>query len=98
MSWPSPTDSSSDVSGANGSARRPAGLPASASGMIAFRLQRAAREVAVEEAGAVAGGFLSRGLENPIMVRRQRTGRIGVAGIACQRKSLTAAAAEIDFL
>src|SRR5882757_5894022 len=90
MSWPSPTSSNSDVSGANGSVR-PAALPASASGAIAFvlafvlaiaRLQRAAGEIAVEEAALGAGGFALRLLEDLFMPRRQRAGRVGVAGVA----------------
>ena len=36
-------------------------------------------------------------LEDLLVHRRQRAGRIGVAGIAGQRKGLAAAAAEIDF-
>src|ERR1700756_2724598 len=91
-SWPSPTSSHSDVSGANGSARL-AALPASASGAIgvvrafAFvRLQRATGEVAVEEAVLRAGGFLLSLLEDFLMARRQCAGRVGVAGIASQRK------------
>src|ERR1700722_2428957 len=69
-----------------------------ASGGIVDRLQRAACKIAIDEAVVVAGRFLGRDLENPVVMRRQRAGRIGIAGIAGQRKSLTAAAAEIDFL
>src|ERR1700753_707866 len=88
----------SEVSGAKGSARCEA-LPASASGpMIAFRLRRTAREIAIDEAVIVAGGFGFRDLEDFFVQRRQRAGRMGVAGIAGQRKGLAAAAAEIDFL
>src|SRR6185312_3394266 len=97
MSWPSLTTSCSDVSGANGSARL-TDLPASASGaMLAFRLQRAAGEIAIEEAVLVRGRLALGVLEDLLVHRRQRTGRIGIAGIAGQRKGLAAAAAEIDF-
>src|SRR5437764_9551537 len=97
MSWPSLTTSCSDVSGANGSARL-MDLPASASGaMLAFRLQRAAGEIAIEEAVLVRGGLTLGLLENFFMHRRQRAGWIGIAGIAGQRKGLAAAAAEIDL-
>src|SRR5438046_6999532 len=73
-------------------------LPASASGaMLAFRLQRAAGEIAIEEAVLVRGGLTLGLLENLLMHRRQRAGRIGIAGIAGQRKGLAAAAAEIDL-
>src|ERR687885_2550303 len=97
MSWPSPTASCSEVSGANGSARW-TDLPASASGaMLAFRLQRAAGEIAIEEAVLVRGGFALGGLEDLFVPRRQRAGRVGIAGIAGQRKGLAAAAAEIDL-
>src|SRR6476646_8295724 len=97
MSWPSPTANCSEVSGANGSARLD-DFPASASGaMLAFRLQRAAGEIAIEETVVGGGGFLLGLLEDRFMHRRQRAGRIGVAGVAGQRKGLAAAAAEIDF-
>src|SRR5579859_6288881 len=96
MSWPSPTGSNSEVSGANGSARCATALPASASGGT-LGLRRAACEIAIDEAVVVAGRFLGRDFENPLMVRRQRAGRVGIAGIARQGKGLTAAAAEIDF-
>src|SRR6187399_2887519 len=98
MSWPSLTASCSEVSGANGSARLD-DFPASASGaMLAFRLQRAAGEIAIEET-VVVGGSLGGGCFEDLLVhRRQRAGRIGIAGIAGQRKGLAAAAAEIDFL
>src|ERR1043166_8263317 len=98
MSWPSLTTSCSDVSGANGSARLTA-LPASASGaMLAFRLQRAASEVAIEEAVLMRGRLALGLLEDLLMHRRQRAGRVGIAGVAGQRKGLAAAAAEIDLL
>src|SRR5690349_24372518 len=98
MSWPSLTASCSDVSGANGSARL-VDLPASASGaMLAFRLQRAAGEIAIEEAVLVRRGLALGLLEDLLMQRRQRAGGVGVAGIAGQRKGLASAAAEIDFL
>src|SRR5579871_1841209 len=96
MLWPSVTASNSDVKGAKGSARL-ADLPASASGAIVARLQCAACEIAIDEAIVVARRFFGCDLEDPIMMRRQRAGRVGVAGIARQRKRLTAAAAEIDF-
>src|SRR5688500_3346961 len=97
MSWPSPTSSCSEVSGANGSARL-AAFPASASGaMLAFRLQRAAGEIAIQETVLVRSSFLLGLLEDLLMHRRQRAGRIGIAGIAGQRKGLAAATAEINF-
>src|SRR5438105_9510490 len=97
-SWPSPTGSNSEVSGANGSERGLA-LPASISGAsIAARLRCAAGKIAVDEAADIAGRLGLRHLENLLVHRRQRAGRIGVAGIAGQRKRLAAAAAEIDFL
>src|SRR6202043_91973 len=46
----------------------------------------------------VAGGFRLRQLENLVVQRRQRAGRVGIAGIAGQREGLAAATAEIDFL
>src|SRR3954464_15315979 len=98
MSWPSPTTSCSDVSGAKGSARL-TDLPASASGaMLAFRLQRAAGEIAIKEAVLVCGRLALGLLEDLLVHRRQRAGRVGIAGIAGQRKRLAAAAAEIDLL
>src|SRR6266576_1925578 len=97
MSWPSPTTSCSEVSGANGSARL-VDFPASASGaMLVFRLQRAAGKVAIEETGFAGRGLALGLLEDFLMHRRQRAGRIGVAGISRQRKGLAAATAEIDF-
>src|SRR6185436_9823210 len=97
MSWPSLTTSCSEVSGANGSERL-AGFPASASGaMLAFRLQRAAGEIAIEETVLVRSGLALGLLEDLLMHRRQRAGRIGIAGVAGQRKGLAAAAAEVDF-
>src|SRR6185436_9526317 len=98
MSWPSPTTSCSDVSGANGSAGL-TDLPASASGaMLAFRLQRTAGEIAIEETVLMRGRLALGLLEDLLMHRRQRAGRVGIAGVAGQRKGLAAAAAEIDFL
>src|SRR6266571_5556203 len=97
MSWPSLTTSCSEVSGANGSARF-CDFPASASGaMLAFRLQRAAGKIAIEETGLAGGGLLLGLLEDLLMHRRQRAGRIGIAGVAGQRKGLAAAAAKVDF-
>src|SRR6185312_13494893 len=98
MSCPSLTTSCSEVSGEKGSARL-TDLPASASGaMLAFRLQRAAGEIAIEEAVLVCGRLALGLLEDLLVHRRQRAGRVGIAGIAGQRKSLAAAAAKIDFL
>src|ERR1700730_12331646 len=99
ISWPSPTGSSCDVSGANGSERLPVDYPASASGAIfAARLGCTPGEVAIDET-VVAGRSLRLGLfENPLMQRRQRAGRVGIAGVAGQREGLAAATAEIDFL
>src|SRR5712672_2690285 len=96
--WPSPTGSSFDVSGANGSGREFKDLPASASGaMVAARLRRAPGKIPIDQA-VVAGRSLGRGLSEDLLVqRRQRTGRIGIAGVARERKGLAAAAAEVDF-
>src|SRR5256885_11319116 len=96
--WPSPTGSSFDVSGANGSGREFKDFPASASGaMVAARLRRAPGKIAIDEA-VVAGRRFGRGLLEDLLVqRRQRAGRIGIAGITGKRKSLAAAAAEVDF-
>src|SRR6195952_1922208 len=97
-SWPSPTAINSLVNGANGSERWLA-LPASASGAIgAIRFQRAAGKIAIDEAADGAFRLMFRHLEDFFVHRRQRAGRIGIAGIAGQRKGLAAAAAEIDFL
>src|SRR5690348_16865306 len=63
--------------------------------MSAF--QRAAGEIAIEEEVPVLGGLRFSALEDLLMQRRQRTGRIGISGIARQRKGLAAAAAEIDL-
>src|ERR1700750_1508840 len=98
MSWPSLRTRCSDVSCAKGSARL-TDLPASASGaMLAFRLQPTAGEIAIEEAVLVRGRLALGVFEDLLMHRRQRAGRVGIAGVAGQRKSLAAAAAEIDFL
>src|SRR5882762_1148802 len=97
MSWPSPTSSCSEVSGANGSARF-CDFPASASGaMVDFRLQRAAGKIAIEETGFARGGLRLGLLEYLLMHRRQRAGRVGIAGVPRQRKGLAAAAAKVDF-
>src|SRR3954470_4861728 len=97
MSWPSLTASCSEVSGANGSARL-ADFPASASGaMLAFRLQRAAGEIAIEETVLVRGRLALGLLEDLLMHRRQRAGRVGIAGVAGQRKCLAAATAKVDL-
>src|SRR4029450_10985065 len=97
MSCPSLTTSCSDVSGANGSARL-TDLPASASGaMLAFRLQRTAGEIAIEKTVLMRGCLALGLLEDLLVHRRQRAGRVGIAGIAGQRKGLATAAPEIDF-
>src|ERR1700754_2340557 len=85
----------SEVSGAKGSARL-AEAAASASGIIPG-FQSAAGEVAVEEAVGLPLGLALGPLEEGLVQRRQRAGRIGVGGVARQRKGLTAAAAEIDL-
>src|SRR5580698_5581151 len=91
ISWPSPTATSCDVSGANGSERLPVDLPASASGaMVVVRLQRAASKISIDEAVVVGSGFGLGHLEDLVMQRRQRAGRVGIAGIARQRKGLAA--------
>src|SRR6185295_16136605 len=66
--------------------------------MLAFRLQRAAGEIAIEEAVLMRGCLALGLLENLLVHRRQRAGRVGIAGVAGQRKGLAAAATEIDFL
>src|SRR5260221_13608417 len=65
--------------------------------MVAACLQRTPGKIAIEETVAAGRGLKLGLLENLLMHRRQRAGRIGVAGISRQRKSLAAAAAEIDF-
>src|SRR5450432_2371107 len=98
MSWPSPTGSCSEVSGANGSDRGCAEFAAPASGaMVAARLGRSPGEIAVDETVVIGRGFRFGLLEYLLMHWRQRAGRIGVAGIAGQREGLAAAAAEIDL-
>src|SRR4051812_9484818 len=98
MSWPSPTTSCSEVKGAKGSERLLCDFPASASGaMVAARLQRATGKVAIDKAVVVGGGLKLGLLEDLLMHRRQRAGRVGIAGIAGQRERLATAAAEIDF-
>src|SRR5262245_64848106 len=65
--------------------------------MSAFRLARAAGEIAIEEQ-VLAGRCVLLGLMKDFLVqRRERAGRVGIAGIAGQRKGLAAAAAEVDF-
>src|ERR1700741_3757045 len=96
ISWPSPTGSITDVRGAKGSPRR--NRCASASGAIVGWLQRAAGEIAVEEAGRARRRLRFRLLEDLLMHRRQRAGGIGVAGGAPKCKGRAAAAAEIDLL
>src|SRR5712671_3555642 len=98
ISWPSPTGSSSEVSGAKGSERRPLALPASASGaMVAAGLGRSPGKIAIDETVVVGRGLELGLLEDLFVHRRQRAGRIGITGIAGQCKRLAAAAAEIDF-
>src|SRR4030081_1974089 len=65
--------------------------------MIAARLQRTPGKIAIDETLVVASGFLFRQLEDLLMQRRQRAGRIGIGGVAGQCEGLAAAAAEIDF-
>src|ERR1700721_3814185 len=65
--------------------------------MGAPRLGRAPGEITIDEAVVVAGSFRLRQLENLVMQRRQRAGRVGIAGIAGQREGLAAATADIDF-
>src|SRR3984893_14982736 len=97
-SWRSPTESNSEVNGANGSVRLVLDLPASASGaMVAACLQRPTGEIAIEEAVVVGGGFSLRLGENLLMLRRQRAGGIGVGRVNGQRKGLAAAAPETAF-
>src|SRR6195256_512028 len=99
ISWLSPTGSSCDVSGANGSERLPVDLPASASGaIVAARLQRTTGKIAIDETVVVSRRLGHGLLEDLLVQRRQRAGRIGIAGIAGQREGRAAAAAEIDFL
>src|SRR5258708_10029482 len=65
--------------------------------MVAARLRRAPGKIAIDEA-VVAGGSFGRGLlENLLVQRRQRPGRIGIAGITRKRKRLAAATAEVDL-
>src|SRR4029077_3467530 len=102
ISWASPTARSCEVRGANGSARLLADsaapiAPMASGAMAVIGFRRAASEIAIDEAVVVAGGFLLRQFENLLVQRRQRAGRIGIAGIARERKGLAAAAAEIDF-
>src|SRR3954451_16233514 len=94
-SWPSPTSSISEVSGAKGSARLTE-LAASASGIIPG-FQSAPGEIAIDEAVGFALGLALGLLEDGLVQRRQRTGRIGVGAITGKRKGLAAAAAEIDL-
>src|SRR5437879_3290249 len=65
--------------------------------MAAFRLQRAAGEIAIEEAGLLRRGFALGLLEDLLMQGRERTGGIGIGGVARERKGLAAAAAKIDL-
>src|SRR5215510_14781896 len=63
--------------------------------VAAFR--RPTGEIAIDEAVLFGRGFAFGLLEDRLMQRRERAGRIGIAGIARQRKGLAAAAAEIDL-
>src|SRR6201988_4113959 len=95
ISWPSPTARCSEVSGANGSARDR--LASTSGAMAAFRRACPTGKIAIEEQ-VLAGSRVLLGLMEDIFVqRRERAGRVGVAGIARQRKGLAAAAAEIDL-
>jgi len=51
-------------------------------------------EVAIDETVIVRRRLRYRQLENLLMHRRQRAGRVGIAGIAGEREGLAAAAAE----
>src|SRR5689334_295838 len=98
-SWPSPTARCSEVSGAKGSARdrRASTSGAMAASLAAFRLQRAAGEIAIEEKLLARCGVRFGLMEDLFVQRREGAGRIGISRIARQRKGLTAAAAEIDL-
>src|SRR6201994_4561730 len=65
--------------------------------MVVARLRRATGKVAIDEAVLLGGSFEFGLLEDRLMQRRERAGRIGGVGIARQRKGLAAAAAEIDL-
>src|SRR5437899_8366822 len=65
--------------------------------MAAFRLARAAGEIAIEEQILAGRGILLGLMEDFFVQRREGAGRIGIAGVTRQRKGLAAAAAEIDF-
>src|SRR5580704_13466322 len=65
--------------------------------MVVARLRRPTGEIAIEEAVLFGRGFAFGLLEDRFMQRRERAGRIGIAGIARQRKGLAAAATEIDL-
>src|SRR5580704_838049 len=65
--------------------------------MVAARLGRSPGKIPIDETVVVGCSFKLGLLEDLLMHRRQRARRIGVAGIAGQRKGLAAAAAEIDF-
>src|SRR5215469_12620311 len=63
--------------------------------VAAFR--RPTGEIAIDEAVLFRRGFELGLLEDRVMLRRQRAGRISCVGIARQCKGLAAAAAEIDL-
>jgi len=68
-------------------------LLAPASQFLLFRLQRAAREVAVDIAVGSRSRLLFRRPEDLVMAWRQAAGGVGVGGAAGQREGLAAAAA-----
>src|SRR5262249_38260699 len=63
--------------------------------IAAFR--RPTGEIAIDEAVLFGRGLLLGLLEDRLMQRRERAGRISRVGIARQREGLAAAAAEIDL-
>src|SRR4051812_38762016 len=65
--------------------------------MAAVRLQRAAGEVAIEEKLLARCGVRFGLMEYLFVQRREGAGGVGISRIARQRKSLAAAAAEIDL-
>src|SRR3954467_12886583 len=87
IAWPSPTSKCSEVSGANRSALAGAGTSA-AMDVVRVRLQRAAFEVAIDEAVAALSGFRLGHFEDFGVNRRQRAGGVGIPGIAGQRERL----------
>src|SRR5215813_13774660 len=65
--------------------------------MILARLWRPAGEIAIDETVLLGGGLALGLLEDGLVQRRERAGRIGIGGVARERKGLAAAAAEIDL-